>query len=588
MNKTNLFIATLTICCLTACGGGGGSVTSKRAGDNHLILHQLADADYLNPVISSSANASYIQLDIFQSLLDIDFKDLQLKGQLAVDRPVIADVTSGEFSGGMSLQFEIRPEAMWDNGTPVTANDVLFTVKSIKNPKVNSGSLRPYLEFVDDIAIDADNPKKFTIYSREKYFAAETAIGGLTIMPEYVYDPQGLMKEFSLESLNEPKTADRLKANPKIMQFADAFNSPKFSREVGFVAGSGPYEFKGWETGQTIVLDRKKDWWGDKLDLPQLKGKPDRLTYKVVNDWTTAVTQMKDEALDLAYGIRNSYFLDLQKNDRFKQLFNLHTPTALAYDYFAFNLKNPKFKDKKVRQALAHLVDKQEIIDVLLYGMGESVIGPIHPTKSYYNKDLQPREYNIEKAKALLTEAGWTDSDGDGVVDKEIDGQRVAMKIQLKFNSGNDRRKNMCLLFKESAKRAGVEVEVVTREWTAFLEENKRREFEMFCAGWIQSPTPDDLKQVWHTESDTPDGSNYTGFGTPETDKIIETIKVTIDPAAQAELYKRIQAIIYEEQPYLFLVSPQERIAIHSRFEGESSLRRPGYDEKTLTIKAQP
>lgn len=86
------------------------------------------------------------------------------------------------------------------------------------------------------------------------------------------------------------------------------------------------------------------------------------------------------------------------------------------------------------------------------------------------------------------------------------------MKIQLKFNSGNDRRKNMCLLFKESAKRAGVEIEVVTREWTAFLEENKRREFEMFCAGWIQSPTPDELKQIWHTESDTPDGSNYTGY----------------------------------------------------------------------------
>lgn len=588
MKQITLFFAGFISLLLIACGGSGGTVSSKRAGDNTLVLHQLADADYLNPVISSSANATYIQLDIFQALLDIDFKDLQFKGQLATDRPLIADITTGKFAGGMSLIFEIRPEAMWDNNTPVTANDVIFTIKTIKNPKVNAGSQRPYFEFVDAIEVDAQNPKKFTVFSKKKYFMAETAIGGLTIIPEYIYDPQGLMKGFTIEALSNAATADKLKSDPNIMQFADAFNSPKFSREVGFVVGSGPYEFKGWETGQTVILDRKKNWWGDKVSSPQLQGKPDKLTYKVVNDWTTAVTQMKDEGLDVAYGIRNSDFIDLQKNDRFKQLYNLHSPTALAYDYFAFNLKNPKFKDKRVRQALAHLIDKKEIIDVLLYGMGESVIGPIHPTKSYYNKALVDREFSIEKAKALLKEAGWEDTDGDGVVDKEIEGQRVPMKINLKYNSGNDRRKNECLLFKESAKRAGVEIEVVTREWTALLEENKRREFEMFCSGWVQSPTPDDLKQIWHTESDTPDGSNYPGFGTPESDKIIEDIQVSIDPAAQNELYKKIQAIIYDEQPYLFLVSPKERIAIHSRFEGESSIRRPGYDEKSLTIKATP
>ncbi len=569
------------------CTSSDTNVTSKKTNDNSVLIHQLGDADYLNPIISTSANASYIQLDIFQSLLDIDFNSLELKGQLAVDRPLVKDLSSGPYAGGMSLDFEIRPEAVWDNGTPITASDVAFTIKAIKNPKVNSGSQRPYFEFVDAIEADATNPKKFTVLSKKKYFMAEVSFGGLTIMPEYVYDPKGLLKEFSIAQLSNPQDTSRLGNNPKLKAFAEEFNSPKFSREKGFVVGSGPYSFEGWETGQSITLKRKANWWGDKVkdSGDVLQARPDKLVYKVITDWTTAVTSMKDEGLDVAYGIRNSDFIDLQKNNRFKKLYNLSSPTQLSYDYLGFNTKNPKFKDKKVRRALAHLVDKKEIIDVLLYGMGEGVIGPIHPTKPYYDKDLAPIEFDVDKAKALLKEAGWEDTDGNGIVDKEIDGQKTEMKFTLKYNQGNDRRKNICLLFRENARRAGVDVEVLVREWTVFLEENKRREFDMFCGGWVQSPQPDDLKQIWHTESDTPDGSNYVGFGTPESDKVIEEISVTLDENKRNELYKRIQEIIYDEQPYIFLVSPKERIAIHNRFEDtQVSIRRPGFNEKTFKL----
>lgn len=563
------------------------TVNSKKADNNSVFVHQLGDADYLNPLISTSANASYIQLDIFQTLLDIDFNSLELEGQLAVGRPEIKEITSGQYAGGMSLVFEIRPEAVWDNGTPITASDVAFTIKALKNPKVNSGSSRPYFEFVEAMEPDPANPKKFTVFSKKKYFMAEVSLGGLNIMPEYVYDPQGLLKNFTIAQLSNPKDTSRLGNNTQLKAFADAFNSPKFSREKGFVVGSGPYSFEGWETGQLISLARKKDWWGDKVkdagDV--LQARPEKLFYKVIPDWTTAVTSMKDEGLDVAYGIRNSDFIDLQKNERFKKLYNLSSPTQLSYDYFGINTKNPKFRDKRVRRALAHLIDKKEIIDVLLYGMGEGVIGPIHPTKPYYNKDLAPIEFDVDKAKALLKEAGWEDTDGNGIVDKQIDGQKVEMKFTLKYNQGNDRRKNSCLLFKENARRAGVEVEVLVREWTVFLEENKRREFDLFCGGWVQSPQPDDLKQIWHTESDTPDGSNYVGFGTPETDRIIEEIQVTLDENKRAELYKKIQERIYDEQPYIFLVSPKERIAIHNRFEDtQVSIKRPGFNEKTFRL----
>ena len=573
---------------MVGCGGGSGGevevVKSKKAGDNTVTLHELADPDMLSPIPSSSANATYIQLNIFQQLLGINFETLQLEGVLAKDRPKVEEVTEGEFKDGMKITYEIRPEAVWDNGSPVTADDYIFTIKTIKNPKVNGGSIRPYIEPIGHIEKDAGNPKKFSIFYKEKYILAEI-FSGWFVYPAYAYDPKGLMSKFTIRELSDPKNNKRLVGDKNINDFANEFNSPKHAREKEYITGSGPYKFVEWETGQQIILERKKDWWGDKVNLPQLAANPERIVYKVMNDWTTAVTSMKDEGLDVARGIRAGDFVDLRENKRFTQLYNLHSPVALSYDYIGLNTKNPKLSDKRVRRALAHLVDKNEIIDVLLHGLGAPVVGPIHPTKDYYNKSLKNIDYNPEKAIALLEKAGWTDTDGNGIRDKVIDGEKVEMKLEYKYNSGNDRRKNTGLFLQENAKRAGIEISVVAREWTVFLEDTKRRDYEMFCAGWVQSPIPDDLKQLWHTESDTPDGDNRCGFGNEESDRLIEQIQVTLDEDERRPLYQRFQELVYEEQPYIFLTSPKERIAIHSRFDNaKPSLNRPGYNEKAFQL----
>lgn len=581
-----LLLATISL--LVACGGdstGGNKakVESKKVGDNTVLIHDLADPDKLNPLTSSAANATYIQLNIFQQLLDINFETLELEGQLAVGRPEIIEIKEGEYDGGMSLAYEIRPEAVWDNGTPILASDYIFSVKAVKNPKVESANIRPYIEFIHDVVVDKDNPKKFTIYSKDKYILAEIFSSGFgPVLPEYIYDPQKVMRKFTIKQLNDE--GDKLAGNADIQAFAKEFNSPKFAREKGFIVGSGPYNFVSWETGQRIILERKKDWWGDKVNAHSLTAGPDKIINKIVNDWTTAVTSVKDEGLDVVRSIRTADFMDLKDNDRVTGLYNLHTPTQLSYDYLGFNTKSPKLSDKRVRRAVAHLVDVDEIIDALLYGLGERLVGPIHPTKSYYHKGLAPIEFNVEKAKALLTEAGWIDSDEDGVVDKVIDGEKVDMTLEYKYNSGNDRRKNIGLLLKETAKRAGVNVEVVTREWTVFLEDTKKRDFDIMCLGWVQSPIPADLKQIWHTDSDTYDGANRVGFGNERSDKVIEAIRVTLDEKEREKLYHEIQEIIYEEQPYVFLCSPKNRLAIHSRFKADPSLRRPNFDEKNFQL----
>ena len=398
------FLSVLMLCGLVACtteGGSGGNTLSKKAGDLTLVIHQLGDADKLNPITSSSANSTYIEGDLFQGLLTIDPKSLQLEGLLATGRPQIQEIEDGQYKGGMSLTYEIRPEATWDNGQPITAADVIFTNKAVLCPIVESSSLKSYVEFIDNIVPDAGNPKRFTIFSKERYLLAETHGTGFVI-PQYHYDPKGLLNNFTIAQLKDPAQAKTLTANAQIKQFAEAFNT-KFDREKGTIVGSGPYEFVAWETGQNITLRRKANWWGDKVkNVPALDAHAPQIIYKVITDWTPAIASMKDEGLDVAYGINTPDFVELQKNASFKQLFNLHSPTQISYDYIGFNMRNPKLSDKRVRRALAHLIDKQEIIDVLLYGLGETVNSPIHPIKPYYNKNLPDIPYDVEKAKALL------------------------------------------------------------------------------------------------------------------------------------------------------------------------------------------
>lgn len=585
-----LALAALATCFAhLGCGNSNSGLdiaNSLRYSDPTVIIHDQADPDKLNPVISSSANATYIYNNIFQSLLSIDFESLEPVGQLAVGRPQITTIEDGEYKGGMSLTYEIRPEATWDNGTPITAEDYIFTIKSIKNPLVEAANIRPYMDFIDDIVVDPANPKKFTVYSKERYLLAE-AFSGYLIMPPYIYDPKGLMKEFTIKQLNDPKQAEALKKNPKITEFASQFNSPKYSREAGSVVGSGPYEFTSWETGQKITLTRKANWWSDKVTpkVSQLNANPKTLVYKIVNDWTTALTAMKDEAMDVAYSVRATDFVDLQKNSNFTQLFSMHTPTFLAYEYIGINTKSPKLSDKRVRRALAHLLDCQEIIDVLLMGLGERLASFLHPQNPNYDKNLKLIDYNLDSARQLLAAAGWADSNGDGILDKTINGEVVPLKLSYKYNAGNDRRRNVGLMLQENARRAGIQIDVETREWTVFLDETKKRDFDLYCAGWVQSPIPDDPKQIWHTSSNTPDGANRVGFGNQESDKIIDEIRTTLDEAKRKELYIKLQEIIYDDQPYIFLFSPNERIIIHNRFkDAKAYTARPGFDQTNFII----
>jgi peptide/nickel transport system substrate-binding protein len=462
----------------------------------------------------------------------------------------------------------------------------VFVLKAIFNPKVQAQAARAYLSFIKDVAIDPNNPKRFTVYSKEKSIQDEEYISNaFAIMPEHFYDPEGLLREVELQDLLDESRANRLAAKEAILQrFADQISDQKYDREKGFIMGSGPYQLEEWITGQQIVLRRKDNWWGDALAdrFPALRAYPERLVFKPVIDAVTTLAAIKAEELDVAYNIDPNSFEEVKSTAFVAERYNFHTVPSTAYYYVGVNTVNPKLSDKRVRRALAHIIDVDEIIQEVFNGYGVRMATPVLPDVDYLEKKLQPYAFDIEKARRLLAEAGWEDSNNDGIVDKVIDGKRTELSLQLIISANRETSLNLGLLIQENARRAGIDIQLTPQESSVLLSNLRKRDFELISAGRSLTPTLWNPKQNFHTQA----GDNRFGFGDARSDAIIDEILVTLDKPRRDALYKELQGIIHDEAPEIPLFTPTNRLVIHKRFDTPTTVIFPGYVPQLIQLKA--
>jgi len=563
MFKKGGFIFTVAVVVLLMTGCRGNKGGSNKVYKDQVVIHGLSDAKGLNPITTSDAYANeYVIPNIFQTLLAYDHQTMELVPVLAKSRPVIR--LNGEVA---EMDFELRPEAAWDNETPVTVDDVLFSFKTAFCPKVNNDNIKPGVDYVKDIKTYADNNRKFTVVCN-KYIGMEDGVGyDIKIMPEYVYDPQHVLRKYSLASIiaaSAPAAND-----PAIKAFADNFNSEKVARDSSLVKGSGAYRLISFETGQRLIVERKANWWGDKVNKENeyFEAYPKRLVFETINDFNTALTALVDEKLDFIYVTPVKEYVELDNSAKFKENYVKSEPQMLSYQAIGVNNKDKILSDVKVRQALCYLTNVDQIIDKVLYGKGVRTIGSVLPMKKdAYNNDIKPYPYDMEKAKNLLTEAGWVDSDGDGVLDKVIDGQKTKLELTYTYNAGNPLRETVGLLIQQSYKQAGITVNIKPLDWSLYLDELKKHNCQLFYQGWVKQPRPDDEKQIFHTSSSN-GGSNYMSFGNAQTDALIEQIRTELDVAKRNALYKQWQQITHEAVPYVFLYVQNFRNCVHQRFE---------------------
>jgi len=518
----------LFLCCLPlfSC-----KTDIKEAKDNTVDVRLVAEPDQLNPIMTTQEIAKQIEWQLFMPLLQYDSKDLNLYPVLAKSRPEIEPIVSGPYDGGRKYTFELRPEARWDDGQAITGKDVVFTFKTILHPEISFPGLRAFLSFIKKIEIDSVNAKRFSVYTDQPINLAEEVIGTMAIYPEHIFDPNAWMAKHSIDVFTEAEQIKhRVTEDSTLSAFARFFKTIGLPGDQNHLAASGPYQVKSWEQGQKIILEKKENWWATTLEEnhQSFQQFPDRIVYHFIEEDATLSTMLKSQQIDVAAAIDPSDFEDLKNSDLIQQHYNFFTPLSSSYSYIGFNTKNAKLTDRKTRQALSHLLNIDEVIQVVMNKYAVPLTGPILPNKAYYHHGLKPRRFNVEKARQLLKEAQWDDQNNDGILEKEIDGKVVDFSISYKYTDAHQIGEEIGILLKNSAKKAGIKIELIPLERNRLIEETRSRDFDLYFSRWSQRPGLDDLRTIWHTSSDTPKGYNKVGFGNARTDALIDSIMTKI------------------------------------------------------------
>ncbi len=452
---------------------------------------------------------------IFEPLMFYDFDNVTLKPLLAESYDISSD--------GLEITFRIRDNVHFSDGVPVTTDDVIFTYETIINPNVDAADIANYYRDVEKVIKLSDREVKFIM--KRPYFKALEVLSfwDVGIYPKHIY-------EFE--------------------------NAEQFNKRVSNPVGSGPYIFEKWDVGQQITLRRNENYWGPK---PKLK----KVIYKFISNPIAAVQALRSHEVDIIIP-EPDQFSDLVNDTEFKNKFNCIAcwKPGVPFYYLGWNHDTPFFKDKRVRLAMTHIVDREEIISKLLKGHSKMITGPYYINGAQNDSAIKPWPYDLNRARKLLDEAGWVDSDGDGLRDKD----GVTFRFKFMYSSASALYERLAKLLKDEAARVGIEVIPEPYEWSVLIPRLSDRKFEAIVMGWGGDIIEDNY-QLFHSSQIGNRGSNYVGFNNAKADWLLEEIRCTMDEEERNKMCHQLHRILHGEQPYTFLFARPEFRLVDKRFE---------------------
>lgn len=533
------------------------------------------------------APSSFVSRQTFLTLGDLDPKTLEMKPTLITRIPIVRTAADGLFKGHFAYDFEIIPEAVWDNGTPITGQDVAFTLKIVFHPGLPA-SYRGYLTQMSGMDIDPANPKKFTVYLSSFYMLSLETLCSTPIYPAYQYDAANRLTNIPIADFLDTAQTARLANDPNMKAFIDEFSQPKFANDPNAISGSGPYRMEVMNE-QGAVFVKKQNWWGDAVaeQYPMLAVYPKKLVYKVVKDEVTLENMINKGQLDLIGGLINpANFLAMKENDSLALRYNFLTLGTTQYNRWVLNHRNPILADVAVRRALRHLVDYDYMVNQVQRGMAVRITNPMPPNRPYYAKDLPLPDFNVAKAKEILAKDGWADTNGDGILDKNINGKQMPLSFRLLAATSAKTNELIANRMKEALRQAGIDLVVVSADLALMSADTRSGNYDSALLGVALYPGNIEYYQRFHSKSLAPAGDNRAGYVSAKADRLIEAIRTEPDDAKRHDLYLQVQQVFYDEIPEIPLFAPLQRVIISKKFEpGIESENRPGYYEQYARLK---
>ena len=531
-----------------------------------VIIRIIADAQGLSPLTTSDASSTEMQGYMYETLNNIDPVTFEL---------IPFDAELPEISEDhLSYTYQIKKNVTFADGKPMTGADIIFSMKAIKNPYVDDAALRNYYQSVKSVELVNNDPYKVRINMSKPYWRAIYSNSSFIIMPKHILDPDNKTDGMTWDQLVDFNTAAK---NPEIKNYADFLNTQEVSREPKYLIGTGPYIMSEWKTGQEVTLVRNKNYW-DKAHIPSYVN---RIIFRTIQDNSASTVAAINNEIDAEYVIV-PYDFYVSLKDPAKYNLRKAQPDEPAYGYLAWNENSPLFNDKNVRLALSYMIDRKNIIDKVLYGDAVPIQSPVfYRYKKYLNEDLPIIPYDPQKAKQILSEEGWKDSDGDGVLDKVIDGKKTDFKFTFLIYP-SPVRKQILLVVIDDLKRIGINAGLQELEWSVYLDKLKRHEFDATYGAWALSVLPPDPFQIWHSSQSEGEGSNFISFKNAKSDSLIVLYRNEFDENKRITLIKEWQKLIYDEQPYTFLWSSKGRYVYNARFKNARWYNKqpsPNYNE---------
>lgn len=529
----------------------------------------------INYLKSSSYLGHDIQRKTFNELL-IRNQNGELKPLVAISLPRVIKQDAGYL-----FEYNIREEAKWDDGSPVTSEDVEFSLKALKLPLKENIGIASYYNRIKNVIRDNGNNRIFslvTVGNKNDLLRLTCDFG---ILQKSKFDPKDLLRHVSFEDIESNPSA--LRNDSKVNSFYKTIIENGFTYDGDYFHSSGPYQVTSIENGKSITLRKNDNWWANSLTerFDYIHAGPEEIIYFNIPETIAAVYALKNGDIDVMDNIPSSEFVQLENDHEFLDRYNLYSPVKYSFTYIGFNSGKEILNNKSVRRALAHLIDKQDIIESVENGYAQTTIGPINPAMSYfYNSSAPPIIYDPIESEQRLKQAGLQKINNQWVSGEK----REPIEFTI-IHKQHTVYEAIAQILIHEARKIGIKISSVSYDDRTVRGLLKERNFDITIGSFNGSPYSYNFSGLFSTSAAKSGGMNFTGFGNAKSDSLIQGINYAEDSLQRRSHLLGLQEMLNQECNMVFLYFSKNKIAINKKFTNPKvSSLKPGYDVTAFEI----